>query len=121
MSRRRSNQIALLYLDLDRFKNINDSLGYAIGDQLLQSVAQRVGTCLRSGDSLSRVGGDEFAVMLAEVESDAELAGVARRIMAALVLPHRIAEHELHVSVSIGISKYPGDGLEGDALLTSAE
>jgi len=121
LSRRRSNQIALLYLDLDRFKNINDSLGYAIGDQLLQSVAKRVETCLRSGDSLSRVGGDEFAVMLAEVESDAELAAVARRIMAALVPPHRIAEHELHVSASVGISKYPGDGLEGDALLTSAE
>ena len=121
LSRRGSKQLALLYLDLDRFKNINDSLGYAMGDQLLQSVAERVGTCLRSGDTLSRVGGDEFAVMLAEVESAAELAGVARRIIAALVPPHRIAEHELHVSVSIGISKYPGDGLDGDALLTSAE
>jgi diguanylate cyclase (GGDEF)-like protein/PAS domain S-box-containing protein len=121
LSHLRSNQLALLYLDLDRFKSINDSLGYALGDQLLQSVAERVGTCLRSTDTLSRVGGDEFVVMLAEVKSAGESATIARRIMAALVPPHHMAEHELHVSVSIGISNYPGDGLEVDALLASAE
>ena len=121
LSRRRSNQLALLYLDMDRFKHINDSLGYTVGDQLLQSVAVRVGTCLRSTDTLSRVGGDEFVVMLAEVESPEEAAAIASRIMAALVLPHCVDEHELHVSMSIGISNCPGDGLDVDALLTGAE
>jgi diguanylate cyclase (GGDEF)-like protein/PAS domain S-box-containing protein len=120
-SRHRRNQIALLYLDLDRFKNINDALGYAVGDQLLQSVAARVGTCLRSTDTLSRVGGDEFVVTLAEMEREAESGAIARRIMAAAVAPYRIAGHELHVSVSIGISNYPNDGLDVDALLTAAE
>jgi len=121
LSRRRSNQLALLYLDLDRFKNINDSLGYALGDQLIQSVAERVGNCLRSTDTLSRVGGDEFVVMLAEVESAEESAAIATRIMDALVLPHRVAEHELHVSMSIGISNCPSDGLDVDTLLEGAE
>jgi diguanylate cyclase (GGDEF)-like protein len=106
---------------LDRFKIINDSLGYTLGDQLLQSVAERLGTCLRSTDTLSRVGGDEFVVMLAEVQSAEESASIASRIMAAFALPHCVAEHDLHITLSIGISNCPSDGLDVDALLTGAE
>jgi diguanylate cyclase (GGDEF)-like protein/PAS domain S-box-containing protein len=121
LSRRRRNQLGVLYLDLDRFKNINDSLGHTTGDKLLQSVAQRLGACLRGSDTLSRVGGDEFVVMLSDVASAEESAVAARRILTTLTLPHIIAEHELHVSVSIGICNYPADGLDADRLISSGE
>jgi len=119
--RRRHNQLGVLYLDLDRFKNINDSLGYMLGDKLLQCVAKRLGACLRDSDTVSRVGGDEFVVMLSEVAGAGESASAAGRILTALTLPHRIAEHELHVSVSIGICSYPDDGLDANNLIKSAE
>src|ERR1700690_1306800 len=121
MSRRRSNQIGILYLDLDRFKNINDSLGHTVGDKLLQSVSQRVAAVLRGSDTLSRVGGDEFVVNLLEVDGPEESAIIARRILTAIAVPHIIDEHELQVSVSIGISNYPHDGVEADKLITCAE
>jgi len=121
LARRHRKQLAVLFLDVDRFKNINDSLGHLIGDKLLQSVAQRLTTCVRGSDTVSRQGGDEFIVLLADVEH-AEAAGYsAAKILAAQAEMHCIAEHDLHVTLSIGISVFPGDGEDAETLLKNAD
>jgi diguanylate cyclase (GGDEF)-like protein/PAS domain S-box-containing protein len=120
-ARRRGNHLAVLFVDLDRFKLVNDSLGHAIGDQLLQSVAERLVTCVRSSDTVSRQGGDEFVVLLSQVEHAEDAAISARKMIAALSVPHTIAHHALQVTASIGVSIYPDDGLDGDALIKSAD
>jgi len=121
LARRQGKQLALMFLDLDRFKHINDSLGHAVGDQLLQSVAQRLTASVRSSDTVCRQGGDEFIILLADVEHAQDAALSAQKILAALIVPHRIDQIELHVTVSIGISIYPEDGLDADALIKSAD
>jgi diguanylate cyclase (GGDEF)-like protein/PAS domain S-box-containing protein len=120
-ARRRANHLAVLFVDLDRFKLVNDSLGHAIGDQLLQSVAERLVTCVRSSDTVSRQGGDEFVVLLSQVEHAEDAAISARKVIAALSVPHSIAQQTLQVTASIGVSIYPDDGLDGDALIKSAD
>ncbi|MHB8471651.1 MAG: sensor domain-containing protein [Gammaproteobacteria bacterium] len=121
LAKRRGTTLALLFIDLDNFKHINDSLGHAIGDQLLQSVAQRLCTCVRSSDTVSRQGGDEFVILVTE-DSFAENASLtADKILAALTVPHFISEHELHVTPSIGISVYPADGEDAETLLKKAD
>lgn len=121
LARRSRKQLAVLFLDVDRFKNINDSLGHLIGDKLLQSVSRRLTTCMRGSDTVSRQGGDEFVVLLADVEH-AEAAGYsASKILAALAEKHCIAEHDLHVTLSIGISVFPGDGEDAETLLKNAD
>jgi diguanylate cyclase (GGDEF)-like protein/PAS domain S-box-containing protein len=120
-ARRRGNHLAVLFVDLDRFKLVNDSLGHAIGDQLLQSVAERLVTCVRSSDTVSRQGGDEFVVLLSQVEHAEDAAITARKVLTALSVPHSIAEQTLQVTASIGVSIYPDDGLDGDALVKSAD
>ena len=120
-ARRNGNRIGVLFLDLDQFKRINDSLGHAVGDQLLQSVAKRLTACVRRSDTVSRQGGDEFVVLLPELEH-AEDAGLsAKKVLTALSEPHRIAEHNLHVSVSIGVSIYPDDGQDAETLIQNAD
>jgi len=114
-------QVALLFLDLDFFKNINDSLGHVIGDQLLQAVAQRLVACVRSTDTVCRQGGDEFVILLAEIERPQDASQVADKLLAALLVPHLIAGHELHVTLSIGISIYPDDGISADAVMQNAD
>ncbi len=118
---RHEKRVALLYLDLDHFKHVNDSLGHGIGDQLLQSVAVRLGACVRGTDTVCRQGGDEFVILLAEIEHPQDAAQVAEKLRAALQVPQRIGGHELHVSVSIGISVYPDDGITADAVLQNAD
>lgn len=118
---RHERRVALLYLDLDHFKHVNDSLGHAIGDQLLKSVAVRLGACVRGTDTVCRQGGDEFVILLAEIEHPQDAAHVAEKLRAALQRPQRIGGHELHVNVSIGISVYPDDGITADAVLQNAD
>ena len=120
-AQRHHKQVALLFLDLDYFKDINDALGHLIGDQLLQSVAGRLLECVRSTDSVCRQGGDEFVILLAEIERRQDAAQVAEKLVAAQLAPHRVEGHELHVTLSIGISIYPDDGLVADALMQNAD
>ena len=121
LARRQGKQLALMFLDLDRFKHINDSLGHAVGDQLLQSVAKRLTGGVRSSDTVCRQGGDEFVILLADVEHAGDAALSAQKILAALTVPHCIDQLELHVTVSIGISIYPDDGQDADSLIKSAD
>jgi diguanylate cyclase (GGDEF)-like protein/PAS domain S-box-containing protein len=120
-ARRHRTQLALLFLDLDNFKHINDSLGHLAGDKLLVSVAERLVGQVRQSDTVSRQGGDEF-VLLLEVEGHAENAAItAKKIIQALVQPHYIEAHELHITTSIGISLFPEDGDDADTLIKSAD
>jgi diguanylate cyclase (GGDEF)-like protein/PAS domain S-box-containing protein len=121
LAQRYERQLALLFLDVDRFKHINDSLGHVIGDRLLQSVAQRLTACVRASDTVSRQGGDEFVILLSEVKHARDAAVCAEKILLALRTPHIIDQHELHLSVSIGIVTYPDDGSEGETLLQNAD
>jgi diguanylate cyclase (GGDEF)-like protein/PAS domain S-box-containing protein len=121
LARRRGNHLAVLFVDLDRFKLVNDSLGHAIGDQLLQSVAESLVTCVRSSDTVSRQGGDEFVVLLSHVEHAEDAAIGASKVLTALSVPHTIAQQALQVTASIGVSIYPDDGQDGDALIKGAD
>jgi diguanylate cyclase (GGDEF)-like protein len=118
---RHGKQVALLFLDLDDFKHINDSLGHMIGDQLLQSVASRLTVCVRNTDTICRQGGDEFVILLAEIDQPQHAANVAEKLLVALALPHLIGGHELHVTSSIGISIYPDDGISAETVIQNAD
>jgi diguanylate cyclase len=118
--RRRKNG-ALLFLDLDGFKHINDSLGHAVGDQLLQSVAKRLVGCVRVSDTVSRQGGDEFVVLLPEVQHTEEAGITARRMLKAVAEAHVVGQHDLHVTASIGVSVYPDDGIDAETLIKNAD
>lgn len=121
IARRKGTQLAVLFLDLDRFKHINDSLGHAIGDQLLQSVAKCLGNCARASDTVSRQGGDEFIVLLSDIECTEDAALSARRMIAAMTAPHCVANHDLRITLSIGISVFPNDGEDAETLIKSAD
>lgn len=121
LARRQDRQLAVMFLDVDRFKNINDSLGHMVGDQLLMSVAQRLVECVRHSDTVSRQGGDEFIILLADVEHAEDAALSARKMLTALAQPHHIDRHDIHVDASIGISIYPHDGQDADSLVKSAD
>ena len=121
VARRTSEQLVVLFLDLDHFKNINDSLGHAIGDKLLASVAQRLVACGRHSDTVSRQGGDEFVVLLPQIGHAADATVLAQKMMTALTAPHFIAGNELRINASIGISRYPNDGQDAESLLKSAD
>jgi diguanylate cyclase (GGDEF)-like protein/PAS domain S-box-containing protein len=118
---RHQQKLALLYLDVDRFKHINDALGHAVGDRLLQSVAQRLFDCVRTSDTVSRQGGDEFVILLTETKQARDAAVIAEKILLALAAPHRIDQHELHLTASIGIVTYPDDGMDADTLMKNAD
>ncbi len=120
-SRRGGGKVALLFLDLDRFKSINDSLGHAAGDSLLQSVADRLKLCIREMDSICRQGGDEFMVLLPGIEKREDVAAIAQKILAAMSDPHHIEGRNLVVSFSIGISIYPADADTPEALIQNAD
>jgi diguanylate cyclase (GGDEF)-like protein len=118
---RHDKQVAVLFLDLDGFKHINDSLGHRIGDGLLQSVAKRLEHCVRVSDTVSRQGGDEFVVLLSEAEQWEDAAAIAKRILDSVAQPHSIDRHDLHVTTSIGVSVYPDDGLDAETLIKNAD
>lgn len=114
-------KLALLFLDLDEFKNINDTLGHSAGDELLQITAQRVRAVLRPGDKMVRLGGDEFTVIVEQIGSKSDTTHVAERIIAALRQPAEIGGVNLSIGVSIGISVFPDDGSEAEVLLKNAD
>ena len=117
LAHRYQRRLALLFLDVDHFKHINDSLGPMIGDRLLQSIAQRLQGCVRESDTVSREGGDEFVILLSEVTHAEDAAICADKILEVVRSPHRIDEHDLHVTASIGIVTYPVDGTDIDTLM----
>jgi diguanylate cyclase (GGDEF)-like protein/PAS domain S-box-containing protein len=121
LSQRHRRKLAVLFVDLDRFKHINDSLGHVVGDRLLQSTATRLATCVRSSDTVSRQGGDEFVILLWEVRHAQDAALAAENILRALRRPHRVDHHELHITASIGIVTYPDDGVDAETLLNRAD
>jgi diguanylate cyclase (GGDEF)-like protein/PAS domain S-box-containing protein len=121
MSMRNHNKAALLFLDLDRFKNINDSLGHQVGDELLQAVSRRLQECVRDVDTVARLGGDEFVVTLPNVREAHDAAVVAAKIIDAVVLPFDIAGKELLIGTSVGISLFPNDGTDVETLMRNAD
>lgn len=118
---RRTGSIAVLFMDLDGFKHINDSLGHQTGDNLLRSVSTRLLRCVRAPDTISRQGGDEFVLLLLDLHHPAEAAITAKRLLEAVAEPHDLGTQELHITASIGISVYPDDGLEAETLIKNAD
>ncbi len=118
---RYNKQLAVLFLDLDRFKHINDTLGHEAGDQLLQEVAKRLKLCLRDSDTVARLGGDEFVVMLPELVEEKYVVTVAQKILAATASPFTLLGQEFRITVSIGISTYPQDGQDEQTLTKNAD
>jgi diguanylate cyclase (GGDEF)-like protein len=121
LAKRHGNKLALMFLDVDHFKDINDSMGHAIGDQLLQSVAKRLQACVRNSDTVSRHGGDEFVVLLPEVGEMQSVVHAAEKLIQSVGEPHLISGQKLHVTLSIGISMYPNDGVDADVLMRNAD
>ncbi len=115
------DRLALLFVDLDRFKTVNDSLGHSQGDQLLRVAAARLSGCVRDGDSIARLGGDEFTLLLGRIDSCEEAAAVAERILAAFRAPFGLDGQEVFLSASVGIAVYPDDGADSAALLRNAD
>ena len=121
LAQRQGKQLAVMFVDLDHFKKINDSLGHDVGDKLLQSVAARLTACIRRSDTVSRLGGDEFVVLLSQVEHAEDAAFSARKILRALTAPHVIDNKNLDINVSIGVSTYPSDGQDAEGLINRAD
>jgi diguanylate cyclase (GGDEF)-like protein/PAS domain S-box-containing protein len=120
-ARRQQQQLAVLFVDVDRFKHINDSLGHAMGDQLLLSVARRLIANVRGSDTVSRQGGDEFLILLSNITRAEDAALSANKILSALSKPHRVNEHDLQITASVGIGVYPEDGTDADTLVKNAD
>ena len=121
LARRQRCHGAVLFLDLDGFKHINDSLGHLIGDKVLKSVARRLLACVRSPDTVIRHGGDEFIVVLQELKRPEDAVFTVARLLKAVANIHVIDEHEIYVTTSIGVSVYPGDGLDAETLVRKAD
>jgi diguanylate cyclase (GGDEF)-like protein/PAS domain S-box-containing protein len=120
-ARRQEETVAVMFIDLDRFKTINDSLGHDVGDDLLCEVAQRLGRCVRDSDTLARLGGDEFVIVLDGLKDPADARVVGNSVMQSLSAPFMIRGHRLVTSASIGVSCYPDDGQDGAALMRHAD
>jgi diguanylate cyclase (GGDEF)-like protein/PAS domain S-box-containing protein len=120
-ARRRDSTAAALVVDLDRFKLVNDSLGHTVGDRLLQEVGQRLFACVRSGDTVARVGGDEFGVLLAEMARPQDAAIVGEKILDALARSFDVEGHEVFLTASAGIAAFPCDGSDGATLIRNAD
>jgi diguanylate cyclase (GGDEF)-like protein/PAS domain S-box-containing protein len=118
---RYNKQLAVMFVDLDEFKKINDSLGHTVGDKLLQSVASRLVACVRRSDTVSRLGGDEFVVLLYQVEHAEDAAFISKKILSSLTEPFSIEQKHLDISASIGVSTYPGDGQDAETLIQKAD
>ena len=120
-ARRHDRRLGLLFMDLDRFKLINDSLGHAAGDQVLQLTARRLRNSLRAADTIARLGGDEFVVLVEDFQNESDLAGVAQKLLSACAQPFHRDGHEFALTVSAGLSTYPDDGQDIDTLFKAAD
>lgn len=120
-ARRNREMLAVLFFDLDQFKTVNDTLGHAAGDLLLQEVAGRLAACLRERDTIARMGGDEFTMLLPQVAREASAVKVARKVLDVLQQPWIINGHEFHITASIGIAIYPNDGDDAETLMKHAD
>ena len=120
-ARRRETRIAVLFVDLDHFKRINDTLGHAIGDEALKLTARRLQSAVRDSDTVSRHGGEEFLVLLPDISQAADAVSIAQKLLAALAAPARAGEHRLHLSASIGITIYPEDAEDAQTLISRAD
>ena len=118
---RYGHKVALLFVDLDRFKIVNDTLGHEAGDRVLREVAERFRESLREGDTVGRHGGDEFVVLIEQYDSAVQVSGVAQKIIDQATIPFVFDAHEFHISASIGIATYPSDGQDGETLLKNAD
>jgi diguanylate cyclase (GGDEF)-like protein/PAS domain S-box-containing protein len=121
LASRHMKKLAILFLDLDGFKHINDSLGHVIGDKLLKAISKCLIDCVRLSDTVSRQGGDEFVVLLSEMEQSEDAAITARRMLHVVAEAHSIDQHDLHVTTSIGVSVFPDDGLDAETLIKNAD
>ena len=121
LARRYGRRVAVLFLDCDRFKHINDSLGHGVGDQVLRSVSKRLMTSVRESDTVSRHGGDEFLILLSEVDQPEDAGLIAEKIVASIAEPHLVAGHELLLTASVGIALYPEDGQDAQTLIMHAD
>lgn len=120
-ARRHQHHLAVMFMDLDKFKTINDTLGHSVGDELLKEVAKRLQNCLRGGDTVARWGGDEFTLLLSNIRSIEDATGTAQRILDAFKAVVKIDHHEIYVNASIGIACFPDDGREAEVLLQNAD
>ncbi len=120
-ARRSHLKLAVLFVDLDRFKHVNDSLGHAVGDELLLSIAARLVSCVRDSDTVSRQGGDEFVILLSSIAHADDAAFSGQKLISAGALPHHIGGHNLQITLSVGISVYPDDGSDADTLIKNAD
>lgn len=120
-AQRSQDKLAVLFLDLDRFKAVNDTLGHEVGDQLLAQAAQRLKTCVRASDTVARLGGDEFTAILPTLDTEARVDAVAQHIIDALSAPFDLGEHRVSVGASVGIAIYPVDSQDLSGLLTCAD
>jgi len=116
-----NQKVAVFFLDLDRFKDINDSLGHSTGDGLLKAVAERIRRCVREGDTVSRFGGDEFTLLIPRVDQVEDAAKIAQKILETLKIPFSVLDHELFVTTSVGISIFPNDGSDPETLVRNAD
>jgi diguanylate cyclase (GGDEF)-like protein/PAS domain S-box-containing protein len=121
VAHRYQRQLAVLFVDVDRFKHVNDSLGHLIGDKLLLSIAQRLVAAVQTSDTISRQGGDEFVILLSCVAHPADAALSAQKILSVVGMPHRIEEHDLQITLSVGIGIYPDDGTDAETLVKNAD
>jgi len=121
VAHRHQQDLAVLFVDVDRFKHVNDSLGHLIGDKLLLSIAQRLVASVRSSDTISRQGGDEFVILLSSVAHAADAALSAQKILTVAGMPHRVEEHDLQITLSVGIAIYPDDGTDAETLVKNAD
>jgi diguanylate cyclase (GGDEF)-like protein len=121
LAKRHGKKVALIYLDLDHFKHINDSLGHEVGDKLLKSVAKRMRTHVRLSDTVSRHGGDEFVVLLPQIDDLQGAVLTAEKLIEAMAEPHLIGNHRLHITLSIGISLYPDVGKDAEEVIRNAD
>lgn len=121
LARRHGKQVAVLFIDLNRFKDINDAHGHDLGDQVLKSIADRLQVCVRESDTVCRRGGDEFVIVLTEIECPGDAARVAEKALRAAGKPLVIDGHAVEVGASIGISLFPGDSADVDALMRLAD
>jgi diguanylate cyclase (GGDEF)-like protein len=115
------SKVAIMMLDLDRFKEINDTLGHSVGDEVLQMVGDRLKKNLRNSDTVARMGGDEFMLILPNLIGEKNATSIAEKLLHSFTEPIEIAKHELHITLSIGVALYPDDGEEGETLIKNAD